>query len=114
MFAAKHRWLIKKTRSTDFAAIMRGMRILGLISALIAFVASLTAIGLQVTAWPTSVPELRPFLDELRRAGNPAIWAAIAFDAVAAVAWAVAVTDIWVKAAGEQYAEALFATCDRR
>ena len=124
VYVSATKWLKEHVRKTaplvdkenaqyGFRRNMRGMKTIGLLGAIIAMLASMTAIGLQVEAWPTAVADLKSFAAELRKAGTPAIWGAIAFDFIAVIAWAFGVTDTWVKAGAEQYAEALFATMDR-
>jgi hypothetical protein len=93
-----------------FRRNMRGMKLFGFMGAFIALTVSLSAIGLQVDVWPTAAAEIKPFLVELRNAATPAVWGAIVFDLLAVLAWGLGVTDDWVQAAAEQYAEALFAT----
>ncbi|MDB5609168.1 MAG: hypothetical protein JWP25_6068 [Bradyrhizobium sp.] len=103
----------KENAQYGFRRNMRGMKLLGLLGALVALLASLTAVGLQVEAWPSAIADFKMFAAELRQAANPGIWGAIVVDCLAVLAWALGVTDAWVKAGAEQYAEALFATCDR-
>jgi hypothetical protein len=57
--------------------------------------------------------DIKPFIAELRKAATPAVWGAVSFDIIAVLAWGFGVTDGWVNAGAEQYAEALFATCER-
>lgn len=104
----------KENAQYGFRRNMRGMRAFGLLGALIALLASLAAIGIQIDAWPTAGSDLKPFVVELRKAASAAVWGAVVFDFIAVIAWGFGVTDAWVKAAAEQYAEALFATCERQ
>lgn len=103
----------KENAQYGFRRNMRGMRALGLLGAFIALIASLSFIGAEINVWPSSMSEIRPFLTELRRAATPQIWGVVAVDVLFTFGWAFVVTDTWVKAAAEQYAEALLATCDR-
>lgn len=89
------------------------MKAFGLLGAFIALLASMAAIGLQIESWPHTLGDVRSFVTHLREAANPAIWGSIIFDLLACLAWAFAVTDAWVKAGAEQYAEFLLATMDR-
>lgn len=124
IYTSATKWLKEHVRKTaplvdkenaqyGFRRNMRGMKVFGLLGALIALLTSLAAIGIQVDSWPTATSEVKPFIAELRKAASPAVWGVVVFDFVAVIAWAAAVTDSWVKAAAEQYAEALFSTCER-
>ncbi|UWU70589.1 hypothetical protein [Bradyrhizobium sp. NC92] len=103
----------KENAQYGFRRNMRGMKAFGLLGAVIALLASLTSIGLEIESWPHTLGDVRPFVTKLREAANPAIWGSIIFDLLACLAWACAVTDAWVKAGAEQYAEVLLATMDR-
>ncbi|OPH84362.1 hypothetical protein B2M20_02380 [Nitrobacter vulgaris] len=124
IYASAIKWLKEKVRKTaplvdkenaqyGFRRNMRGMRTMGLWGALIAIVASLVAIAAQIDVWPQAVADMKLFIAELRKAGNPAIWGALVIDILAVLAWTLVVNDEWVKGGAEQYAEALFATCER-
>jgi hypothetical protein len=102
----------KENAQYGFRRNMRGMRMLGLVSALIALLASLIVIGTQVSTWPTALSEFKPFLADLHQAATASIWGAVVVDFLVILGWAFVVNDEWVKAGGEQYAEALFATCE--
>ncbi len=43
----------------------------------------------------------------------PAVWAALGLNLMALFGWLLVVNDNWIRLGGEQYAEALLATCDR-
>lgn len=103
----------KENAQYGFRRNMRGVRTLGLCGALVALLGSLIFIGAQVSAWPTTLGDIKPFLAELRAAASPPIWAVVVADFLIVLGWTFVVTDGWVKAGAEQYAEALFATLDR-
>lgn len=95
----------KENAQYGFRRNMRGMKPIALLSVVAAFLASLAAIALQVASTP-DVPSFR-------NSATPPIWGAVIFDFVVIVAWIFVVNDEWVRAGGEQYAEALLATCDK-
>lgn len=103
----------KENAQYGFRRNMRGMKAFGLLGAVIALLGSLVAIVIQIDAPPHTLGDVRSLLMQLREAANPAIWGSVIFDLLASLAWAFAVTDAWVKAGAEQYAEALLATTDR-
>ncbi|WP_315705074.1 MULTISPECIES: hypothetical protein [unclassified Bradyrhizobium] len=117
------KWLKEKARKNSplvdkenaqygFRRNMRGMKAIALSGVIAALAASLLAVGLNV-AQTADLASAQQVFVALRKAGNPAIWAAIAFNIVAAIAWFAVVTDDWVRSGGEQYAEAILATCDQ-
>jgi hypothetical protein len=111
-------WLKEKTRrgfplidkenaQYGFRRNLFGMRPVGIAICALAAAASLVAIYAHVpdftikALWATSSRQ------------SPEIWAAIAIDLVALIAWTTVVNDSWVRQAGDQYADALLAACDQ-
>jgi hypothetical protein len=103
----------KENAQYGFRRNMRGMKLFGFLGAFIAVTVSLGLIGLNIERWPTAWTDTKPFLTDLRKAATPAVWGAVLFDTIAVFAWGLGVTNGWVKAGAEQYAEALFSTCER-
>jgi hypothetical protein len=118
VYASAVKWLKEETRKGfplvdkenaqyGFRRNLRGMRPIGILSCVAAVVFSLVAI----VGRPPAIS--REALLQLASAQPPAIWAAIATCVVALVGWFWIVNDGWVRQAGNQYADALLAACDR-
>jgi hypothetical protein len=111
-------WLKEKTRKGfplvdkenaqyGFRRNLLGMRVIGVVVCVLAAVASLVAIYVQMPEFTTTA------LWATSSAQRPEIWAAMAIDFVALFAWITVVNDQWVRQAGDQYADALLAACDQ-
>jgi hypothetical protein len=111
-------WLKEKTRKGfplvdkenaqyGFRRNLFGMRPIGVVVCALAAAASLVAIYAQTHEFTTSA------LWTTSSAQRPEIWAAIVIDLVALFAWITVVNDQWVRQAGDQYADALLASCDQ-
>ena len=110
-------WLKEKTRKGfplvekenaqyGFRRNLFGMRAIGVAVCALAAAASLVAIYVQMHEFTTTA------LLVTSSAQRSEIWATIAIDFVALIAWITVVNDRWVRQAGDQYADALLAACD--
>jgi hypothetical protein len=120
-------WLKERCRGKDFPLVekenaeygfrrnLRGLRPFGTIVVLLALAASafgiwkraaLSSSGLQTALWPE-------LIDKLLEVVPVVVSGAVVLDLAALVFWLVIVSDGWVRQAGDQYARALLACCDR-
>jgi hypothetical protein len=116
-YASAVMWLKEKTRKGfplvdkenaqyGFRRNLFGMRPIGVVVCVLAATASLVAIYVQMHEFTTTA------LLVTSSAQRSEIWATIAIDFVALIAWITVVNDRWVRQAGDQYADALLAACD--
>lgn len=120
-------WLKERCRGKDFPLVaienaeygfrcnLRGLRSFGMSVALLALLASLFGVwrlsglasgDLRTGNWVE-------VLERIAQAPPVLIWGAVVVDIVTIVFWILVVRDSWVRQAGDQYARALLATCDR-
>jgi hypothetical protein len=120
------KWLKERARGKEFPLVekenaqygfrrnLRGMKALGSSLCVITLLLFVLAVVLRE---PQLVSQFRSnpggVAGHLALELPPAIWAAVALNVIALFCWIFIVTDNWVKTGGEQYAEALLATCDR-
>jgi len=126
VYASAVKWLKERTRASQFSMIDRenaqygfrrnllGLRPVGLWSCVVTFLSSVAIVTLKADGlykalisfdWRT--------LALLADSVSAAVWAALAVNLVACVAWTRIVNKSWVREAADQYAEALLAACDQ-
>lgn len=125
-YASGVKWLQERCRGKDFPLVekenaeygfrrnLRGMRPVGLTACILAAALSIIALlgghhDLVKAAMSLSDGESWHDIAEV----SSAIFAATAVDIIAIVGWLVIVQDQWVRDAGDQYARALLANCDK-
>jgi len=119
-------WLKERCRGRDFPLVakenaeygfrrnLRGLRGTGIVSSLVAVVATVVA-AWYFGASPTSGDATLGIAEILRNVarGLPTAAAgALVVDFLAVAIWLFGVRDEWVREAGDQYARALLANCD--
>ncbi|TAK47200.1 MAG: hypothetical protein EPO23_12205 [Xanthobacteraceae bacterium] len=97
----------KENAQYGFRRNLRGMKPIAITVCFVAAIGTLLAIALTA---PTFMPA---DLAAAARNTPVPIWVAFAVDVVAIIGWVAIVNDAWIRQAGDQYADALLATCDR-
>lgn len=103
----------KENIEYGFRRNLRGMKWIGLLAALSAFLFSIGAIILQnVSEVSFSIETVMQFAEGIANSPPPVVGATL-IDALSIFGWTLFVNDRWVTGASEQYARALLAECDR-
>jgi hypothetical protein len=125
-FSSAVKWLQERARGKDFPLVekenaeygfrrnLRGMRPIGLVSCLLAATLSATAILQGHRDLAVALVDLSGIQCWQALAGvSPPIVGATIVDVIAIAGWLIVAQDQWVRDAGDQYARALLATCDK-
>lgn len=125
VYASAVKWLKERTRASNFAMIDRenaqygfrrnllGLRPIGLWSCAITFLGSVAVIALNTDGLYNALKSVDwGTLTLLAGSMSSSVWAALAVNLIAFVAWLRVVNKPWVREAADQYAEALLAACD--
>lgn len=126
VYASAVRWLKEQARGKEFPMVerenaqygfrrnLRGLKSLGILVCLTTLVGSSSAIHFTHPEIFEAIQARDPTtiflgITDVRRAALAAPF----FSILGILAWWFIVTDVWVREAGDQYAEALLAVCDR-
>jgi hypothetical protein len=124
-YSSAVKWLQERCRGKDFPLVekenaeygfrrnLRGMRSIGLTACVLAAMLSGVALLDMHRDLAVALADLSARSWDVLTGISPPIVAATIVDLVAIVGWLVIVRDQWVRDAGDQYARALLACCDK-
>ena len=126
VYASAVKWLKEQARGKDFPMVerenaqygfrrnLRGLKSSGITVCILTFVVTIVAIHFTHPEILESIlaKDLTPIILSVTGVRRAALGSAVA-SFVGIFAWWLVVADAWVREAGDQYAEALLAVCDR-